>query len=204
MLGLAILIAGLWVFSTAAKTRPFHRDESRSILASRYFGYLFLERDLARPEWGDGPQTHGQPMLMRYLIGGRLWAGGYDLDALPSPYDSDKSLQENRREGRVPDATLLAAARAPMVALAAGAVTLLYLLGRVLGGVAAGLAAATLALGSPFSQTYLVRAKQEAPLVFFLMLTLLVGVLGIRRGREGGLPTGWAVALGVALGLGLA
>jgi hypothetical protein len=41
-------------------------------------------------------------------------------------------------------------------------------------------------------------------MIFFLFLALLLGVLGGRRRPDGGLPTGWALAVGVALGLAVA
>ena len=198
-----VLIVGLWVFGGAAHSGAFHGDEGDYILTARYFDYLFVQHDVTRPEWGDGYWTHTQPMLARYLVGGSLWVGGYDLAKVPGRYRWGRSLEENRLEGRVPEAPLLFQARAPMAVMAAGAVGLLYVLGRVLGGPLAGLAAAALALASPFAQQYLVRAVNDAPLVFCLLLGLLLAIVGARRGRAGGLPTRWAVAVGAALGLGL-
>ena len=90
-----------------------------------------------------------------------------------------------------------------MVATAAGAAAVLYVLGRVLGGPLAGLAAAVLMLGSPLLNLRLVRARADSPLAFFLILALLLAVLGARRGRAGRLPLSWAIAVGAALGLGL-
>jgi 4-amino-4-deoxy-L-arabinose transferase-like glycosyltransferase len=101
----------------------------------------------------------------------------------------------------VPDTATLTLIRTPMVWMAVGVVVLLYLLGRILGGPAAGLAAGAVALTSGLSQSVLVRARNDCPLAFFLLLALLIGVLGGRRGRCGALPLVWAVALGVALGL---
>jgi hypothetical protein len=202
-LGLVVLGAALWIFGGAAGRVEFHGDEGASITTSRYFEYFFVRPDFDRREWRDNYSTHTQPMITRYLIGGWLRAGGYDLEKLPGGYVWDRSLEENRRLGRVPDDALLARARAPMVLCAAGAAVLLYALGRVLAGALAGLVAATLALASPLAQEYLVRARPDAPVAFFSLLALLLAVLGSRRGRLGGLPLGWAVAVGVALGLAL-
>jgi 4-amino-4-deoxy-L-arabinose transferase-like glycosyltransferase len=145
-------------------------------------------------------------MLARYVIGGWLKARGYDpvhLPGLSRPYDWSDSLDENRRRGRVPDDALLAEARAPMALFAAGAVALLYLLGRALGGPVAGLTTAALTLGSEPVCRELVGATKEAPFVFFAVLGLLLSVLGARRG-SGDLSPGRAAVLGLVLGLALA
>ena len=199
----AVFTVALWFFACAAQQVPFGGDESDYIWTGRYFLLLFVQRDLTAPDWGDNYWTHTQPMLTRYIVGGWLWARGSDLGTLPPPYDIFKSREENEQAGRVTDPALLAEARTPAVLLAAGAVALLYGLGRTLIGPLAGGAAAILALGSPTTPWPIVRATPEAPLAFFLLLALLLGVLGARRPDDGGLPAGWAVATGVALGLAL-
>jgi 4-amino-4-deoxy-L-arabinose transferase-like glycosyltransferase len=203
LLGVAVLLAGLWVLGDSAKRVEMHGDEGVAIMATPYFEYLFIRRDLARDEWHDDSYAvHTHPMISRYLMGGWLWLQGYNERRLPQrSYRWSLSLEENRRQGRVPSEALLGHARTPMVVSGAGAVVLLYLLGRVLAGVPAGLVAAGLGLGSPLTQEYLVRARPDPPFVFFLLLALLFGVLGARRGRDGGLPLGWAIAVGLALGL---
>jgi 4-amino-4-deoxy-L-arabinose transferase-like glycosyltransferase len=203
VLGLGVLLAGLWVLGDSAKRVEMHGDEGVAIMATPYFEYLFIRRELAREEWHDDSYAvHTHPMISRYLMGGWLWLQGYNERRLPQrSYRWSLSLEENRRQGRVPSETLLAHARTPMVASGAGAAVLLYLLGRVLAGVPAGLVAAGLALGSPLAQEHLVRARPDPPFVFFELLALLLGVLGARRGRDGSLPIGWALGFGLALGL---
>jgi 4-amino-4-deoxy-L-arabinose transferase-like glycosyltransferase len=203
ILPVAVLIAGFVMLDERAGRASFFGDEGRAIWLTRYFDFLFIRHDLTNPEWGDNYWTHDYPFVSPYIIGGWLRVRGVDLDNVPPPYRFEADLKDNRREGRVPDEALLAEARAPIVALGAGAIALLYLLGRVLGGVIAGLAAGGLALAGPLSRAVLTRAVSDSPLVFFLLLGLLLGVLGARRGRVGGLPIGWAVAVGVALGLAL-
>src|SRR6266540_2351885 len=206
-LAVAVFFAGLWVYGGSARHATFWGDENDYLLTGRYFRLLFVERDLANAEWGDNYWTHTQPMLTRYIVGGWLWLRGYDLDEMPRRYDFTNSLEENIRKGRVPDEALLADARAPMVVLAAGSVVLLYLLGSALGGAAAGLVGAVVALTSRLAGGQMVRAMPEAPLAFFVLLTLLLGVLGARRAPRsdaGRLPRGWAIGLGAALGLALA
>lgn len=204
VLGVAVFAAALSVFGGAARQSRFDPDENLYMWRGRYFGHLFLRHDLTHPEWADSYWTHTQPMLTNYLVGGWLWARGYDQSELPPPYDWGAGSKENRRQGRFPSPELLADARAPMVVVAAGVAGLLYLLGCALGSPLAGLIAAALATLSPLTQKFLVRALSEPPLGLFLLLALLVGVLGARRGRAGSLPLRWALALGLALGLGLA
>lgn len=204
VLAIGLLIAVQSRLSGAAEQVPFDGDEGRYIALGRYFGYLFLEHDLGRPEWGDNYWTHTQPMLPRLVLGGWLWARGHDLDTLPLPYLWQKSFKENVRQGRVPDDVLLADARVPMVWLTSSSIVLLYLLGRVLAGPIAGLAAAALAWVGPLVRDDLLRARSDSPLGFFLLLALLIGIVGARRGRAGTLPTSWAVGLGLVLGLGVA
>jgi 4-amino-4-deoxy-L-arabinose transferase-like glycosyltransferase len=191
ILAVAVLIAGLLVLGDATAAAP-------------HFEYLFLRRDLTRAEWGDNYTTHSHPMVSRYIMGGWLWLQGYNLRRLPPPYRWSLSREANRRQGRVPDEALLAQARAPMVLSSAGAVSLLYVLGRVLAGPLAGLTTAAVVLASPLAQEYLVRARPDPPLIFFLVLALLLGVLGARRRPDGALPIVWAIAVGVALGLAVA
>jgi 4-amino-4-deoxy-L-arabinose transferase-like glycosyltransferase len=111
----------------------------------------------------------------------------------------DAKIEQFR--GQLIDIGLLREARTPMVMVSVGAIGLLYLIGRVLAGPLAGLTMAALAVASPLSRTYLGQARSEPTLVFFLLLTLLLALVGARRGRDGRLPLGWALACGVALGL---
>jgi hypothetical protein len=200
---LTLFLAGLWLFGQAATRVPFQVDEDAYVVRSRYFSLLFLERNLHWRQWGDSFHTHTQPMLTNYVVGAGLWLQGYDPDNLRvvPAYDPSKSADENRARLRRVDWDLLSRARTIMVPIAAAIGVLLYLLGRVLAGPIAGLAAAGLALASPLSQEHLVQARSEPVLMLFALLTLLLAVLGARRGGDGGLPLRWAVAVGLALGL---
>src|SRR5262245_63494632 len=199
LLAVAVLGVALAVLADSAQRVPWHQDEGLTLYSSRYFNYLFLERDLGRPEWGDNHWTVTQPMLVRYLIGAAIWARGYDFARLED-YNFHRRFTANRERGVLPVDARLMDIRTPMVLLGGGAILLLYLLGRRLGGVLAGLVAAAFGLASPLAQEWLVRAKGEAPLACLLLLALLVAIVGARRGRDGALPWGWALALGLVLG----
>ncbi len=200
---IAILLVSLWVLSaSAAHARPSW-DEGFYIGNSRYFYYLFVEHDVTRREWRDSFATHTQPMLVRYVVGAWFWLHGYTVDRIPPPTDYGQSYEQNVRRGAIPGPAMQALTRAPMIAIAALAIVLLYLLGRVLVDRIAGLGAAAAAIAGAPAEARLIRAQPEALLVMLLILTLLIGMLGMRRGRRGSLPVWWAVALGVTLGLGL-
>jgi len=198
------MVVALWVFAAATQRVEYIEDEGSNLARARYFGYLFLERDVTRPEWGDRHETHTQTMLTHYVLGAWMWVRGHDVLTMPRwSFDASKSIEENVRAGGAPDAATVAEARVPSVVFAASSAVVLYGLGRLLGGIVAGVVAATLAVASPLAQGYLVRAVGDAPLLLLMLLSLLLAVVGLRAGRGGALPLRWAVALGVTLGLAL-
>ena len=200
-LAVALLgLAAILLFSSASRSARFQGDESNYMFRGRYFSYFFLRRTASPELWGNGHHVHTQPMLADYLVGATLWLNGRNPESFLT-YDWGKPLAANIDEGRVPDPATLGLIRTPMVGLAVGVVLLLYANGRLLAGPLAGLAAGLVGLLSPLTQVSLVRARNDCPLAFFLLLALLLGLLGARRGRRGALPIGWAVAAGIALGL---
>jgi hypothetical protein len=201
---LGVFLLALLVLGVEASGAPFEADEADYVATSRYFGYLVLQRDVTRKEWGSNHWTRTQPPLTRYIVGAWLTGWGYDLEKMNQPYVSTaSSFEVNRQKGRVPTDDVLARSRQPMVLVGAGAVALLYPLGLLLGGPLAGLAAALLALSSPFIRYTLVHTWAEAPLAFFLLLAALLASVGIQRVLHGR-PGAWRWALGLGLALGLA
>ncbi|HMM41948.1 MAG TPA: hypothetical protein PKA95_08610, partial [Thermomicrobiales bacterium] len=196
-LTLAVFVAALAVFWSAAHSASYHPDESDYIWTSRYFDYLVVSRDLDNEAWGDNLWTHTQPMMTRYLIGGWLWVRGYNLSTLPAPsYDWGKTYEENKQAGHVPEDWLLVEARVPSVVLAAGSAVLLYWLGSMVAGPLAGVVASLLLLGNPLMREHIVRAIPEPALMFFALLALWLAAVGARRGRGGGPPPLWGLAAG--------
>jgi len=212
LLAVAVFVVALGVLGWEARVAPFEADEADYTATSRYFGYLFLQRDPWRSEWDGNHWTRTQPPLTRYVVGGWLTLRGFNLEALNQPYVSTaSSFEVNRRKGRVPTDDVLAAAREPMVVLGAGAVAGLFALGALLGGTlaggsgmggaVAGLAAAALALSSGFVRYTLVHAWAEAPLACFLLLAALLVAVGAGRLARGRPWLVWALAGGAAMGL---
>ena len=201
-LSVAVFALSVLVLGIEAAAAGFEADEADYVATSRYFGYLFLQGDVARKEWGSNHWTRTQPPLTRYIVGAWLSARGYDLEKLNQPYVSTaSSFEVNRQKGRVPTDDVLASARQPMVLLGAGAIALLFLLGATLGGTATGLVTAVLSLSSPFVRYTLVHVWAEAPLALFLVLSALLAAVGLKRVLAGGGVFAWGIALGVALGL---
>lgn len=200
---LGIFLLALLVLGVEASASPFEADEADYVATSRYFGYLALQHDVTRKEWGSNHWTRTQPPLTRYIVGAWLTAWGYDLEKLNQPYVSTaSSFEVNRQKGRVPTDDVLARSRQPMVLLGAGAVAFLYPLGLLLGGPLAGGLASLLALSSPFVRYTLVHTWAEAPLAFFLLLAVCLAAIGVQRVLQGRAWTWvWALGLGLALGL---
>jgi hypothetical protein len=202
VVSITVFAVALVVLGLEASWSPFEADEADYVATSRYFGYLFLQRDVTRQDWESNHWTRTQPPLTRYIVGGWLTAYGYDLEDMNQPYVSTASSYEvNRQKGRVPTDEVLASARQPMVILGAGAIAMLYLLGAMLGGSPVGLLTSALALSSPLMRYTLVHVWAEAPLALFLVLSALLAAIGVRRLLDGGRVLLWAMAMGGALGL---
>ena len=126
-------------------------------------------------------------MLTNFLVGGWLAARGYDvrrLSVVPSVRSHQKPGRRTAGGCEQVDSALLAAAREPMVPLGAAVATVLYILGRLLGGRVAGLVAVGLALGSPLLRDYLPQARSECVLSLWILLGLLLAYLSARRVRR--------------------
>jgi hypothetical protein len=196
---LVFVIAAV-VLLSEARYSPFEIDESGYIATSRYFGYLVLERNVSREEWGVNYWTLTQPPLTRYVIGLWLSASGYDLEKLNEPYVSTASSYEvNVMKGRVPTDDVLWRSRQPLALLGAGAIGLLYLFGARVGGVWVGLVTAALALSSSFIRYTFVHVWAEGPLAFFFVLSALLAVAGAPALVDGRRWVRWTIGLGLAL-----
>src|SRR4249919_3393328 len=105
----AIFLLAVAVLGFEAAGSGFEADEADYVATSRYFGYLFLQRDVSRKEWDGNHWTRTQPPLTRYVVGAWLTGYGYDLEKMNQPYVSTASSFEiNRQKGRVPADEVLA------------------------------------------------------------------------------------------------
>lgn len=193
--GLAVavfLLAAAVLFQRASQV-DYNTDEGQKIAAAGYFELVFVDRVFTGPAWDETYWTLTQPPMVRYILGAAIWLTGnpiprlnpeHRIDEVRGPdreryWDARTFRDEDRlnRERRIdkPSAAVLAAGRAPMVLFGAGAVLVLFLLGRALGGLVAGLVASLGLLLAPIALTWLPRANAEAPLLFFLLLGLCLG-----------------------------
>jgi hypothetical protein len=179
-------------------------DEANWLGTARYFLVLFVQHDVSAEAWPDSYWTRTQPMVPRYVMGGWLWARGYEYASLDPNYDHTKKWFTNVSDGKAPGESILAEARVPMRALTAISAVLLYALVRVMAGPVGGLAAALLFCGSSYVPLHMVRAMGESPFITFLLATLLACVVAIKRGGRRGPGVWWGVLAGLLLGLAFA
>jgi 4-amino-4-deoxy-L-arabinose transferase-like glycosyltransferase len=199
-IALGVLAFALVAFA-GAKAK-FDSDEVHTIGTTRYFHTLFVAHDISPEAWPNDRWTRTHPMVTRYVVGAWLWARGYDLTTLDPTYNSSASRGQNQRAGQGVSDALLLEARVPMRVLAALAVTALYAVVRLSAGRIGGIVAALLVCGSPYLREHLIRAKGEAPLMFFLLTTLLASVMALRAGSRRG-RIAWGLVAGASLGLAL-
>jgi hypothetical protein len=197
---LALFAGMLARFDDARARVGFHGDESNSIKAGQYFGYLFLDRDPWHEAWGRSNPTLTHPMGYRHVVGLTLWLHGHDLKSVNNWYDYGADRETNRLNGRVPSGEVLDDARSASVLFAAGVVALLYVLAVQLGAPLAGLAAALAVAAAPYAALHLVRAKSDSAFAFFMLLGL---VLCLRAFGSRDFSTRSAATVGLVLGLAL-
>ncbi len=192
LLALALYIAG------GTSLVPFHGDESMFIAMSRAPTFAQQASDpqiqqlrmlngtlpvaLMRASWrfADYPAQR--------VNGSWVWGAGWDW---------------NRRNGRKPDAELLALARMPQVAVACLSLPMLFLLGLWLGGRPAAYTATFLIATHPVALLNLRRATLESGLFTASIATVFFAVVWLRAVERRGAPTAAAV-IGFALAAGLA
>ena len=196
-----LAVVALAVLRGPMTTQRFSIDESRWISTSRYFWITLVDRDVFGSAWQPNYLIMTQPPVARYLIGFGLWFQGWAPDELNGRYDSLEPYSWNFARGNVPSQELLRAARRVLLVFAVGAVLLLYLVGRTLGGPAAGIVAAALALANPLLSTLWTRALAESVLAFFTLLALLLALRSLPRTRDDGRSDSRPLFAGVALGL---
>jgi 4-amino-4-deoxy-L-arabinose transferase-like glycosyltransferase len=186
----------------------FSPDESQWIYTTRYLT-LFRQGDFASPEWNNY-WTHTQPPLARYMMGSSLRLAGFDLLHVNGPWDFTKEADENRALGNVPTSEMVFWARLPMGFVAAGAVLLLFLIARRIGGVPAGIGAAAWLAANPRSRELMTRAEADGLLIATILLGLYLTLVLLeqtdtmrQRPASTSRKAGIILVLGIVLGLGI-
>ena len=82
---LAVTLAAAFVLARAPARQI--GDEANWLGTARYFLVLFVRHDVSAEAWPDSYWTRTQPMVPRYVMGGWLWARGYDFEWLDPNFD---------------------------------------------------------------------------------------------------------------------
>jgi hypothetical protein len=232
VVGLVLFLGAAISLLGEAERLDYDTDEGQKIAAAQYFELAFLHGILSGPAWDETYWTMTQPPLTRYILGAGIWLSGNPVPRLDlghriaevrgpnrehfwdrRTYTQDREQLDRERLIERPQSAVLAAARVPMALLGAGAIVLMFLLGRMLAGTGGGLVAALGLLGAPVAREMLPRAHAEAPLLFFGLLGLLLAVRAATATREAGhgpaearYPRGrdWVFGVGAGLASGLA
>src|SRR5215210_9268840 len=125
------VVASLTIARAPAKQAG---DEANWLGTARFFLVLFVRHDVSAEAWPDSYWTRTQPMIPRYIMGGWLWARGYDYEALDPSYDHRRKWFSNVAEGKAPGEAILTEARIPRRALSVVAAGLRYGVVRVMAG----------------------------------------------------------------------
>jgi hypothetical protein len=199
LLVLIVVGAAIPAFGRAPTERD--GDEAMWLGTTHFFLTLFVRHDISADSWPVNYWTLTHPMMVRYILGGWLWAHGYGLESLDPAYDHSRKWTTNVEMGKAPDRAMLDEARRIMRGLAVVCTALVYGVVRVLAGRLGGLAAGLLVSGSPYLLLHFTRAKGETPLMLFLLAALLANLIAIKRAGARGPSIGWGVLAGVLLGL---
>jgi hypothetical protein len=202
----AVLIALMGLMFSGVFLSRYAPDESQWIYTARYLE-LFEKRDFHSPEW-HSYWTSTQPPLARYVMGTSLTLAGYDFMKLNGAWDFSRTFDENVAHGNMPAPGILFWARLPMGLIAAGAVLLLYFIGKSIGGQIAGVGAAAWLAINPHSRELMTRAEADGMLVFLMLLGLLVATNAVSENRPTRAPSmissryvAYALLLGLVVGL---
>ncbi len=174
LLGVLYLGFLLWTLSTV----PFHPDESTYIYMSSDLDRILLQGPFSVCWTAENKPDRLQILrvsdcpLNRYTIGvARLVAG---LPALVSSWAWEASWDQNLKQGEVPSAGLLLAARIPQALLLFLAVLLMARIGWQLGGEVGAVSAAVLLAVNSQVLLHARRAMAEAGLLFGMVLVIAV------------------------------
>ena len=202
----------VWIMALAAymlagtALTPFHGDEATQIFMSRDYAYQFIQRDLSQVRYSDPPISPQEQELRllngtinKYLIGLAWHLAGFTSEDINEQWDWGADWDYNIQTGHAPSAGLLRVARWPSSLFMAAGSAVMFALGWSLRD---RLTAYLVSLYYALNPALLLnghRAMMEGSFIFFSLLTVLAGLLWLRRG-------GWWFALlfGISSGLALA
>lgn len=169
----------------------YHGDESYYIWSSNDFDILFLQGKpqdlLVHSLWETDAGYHRLlgSTVSRYSIGLSWYLAGMTADELPdSGYLWGENYDDNMGRGLIPNNYRLTVYRMPSAIYFSLSIGVIFLLGKHLGGRRSAYIAAFLYTVNPVVLLNGRRAMQEAPLLFFGLLTMLIAAqMAARRER---------------------
>lgn len=205
VIGLVIFLVSLNINLGAVPTQGFHPDETRWLNRSHYIKDVL---DPFGPAWQDYYLTRGQPPLGSYLMGigqlvqgktlypNRVWDFYYTREDAVA-FSDDPNDSWNDFAGAMPSRENLLSGRRTNAFTGALAVLTAYVVGRLLTNRVGGAIGALVLSIHPLHVLIASQALSDQLLIVLFGLSCIVGYQVMKR------PTwGWAVALGVLLGLG--
>ncbi len=188
---------------------PYHGDESTLIYMSHDYADQFIEGDLTNIRYSLTP-ANPMDQELRLINGtipqltiGMAWqAAGFSEADINEPWNWGWDYPTNIENGHAPREDLLHASRWASTLFTAGAVVIIFFLGKTLAGRPVAYMASLYFGLSPAVILNGRRAIMEGSMVFFAMLTLLAGAHLLRT--RGIRAWGWTLVLGIVSGLAVA
>lgn len=164
----------IYRFASHLSKLRIHGDESLYIGSSYYFEAL-IYGPTANNQWDQSYWLMTTTLLPRYIIGlGRLIAG-YGINQLNTlTWNFNAADTVNMLSSAMPSNGLLWVARFPMVLLTIASILIVYRLLHQSSGRFAAYTWVILCVTSEYYLTHLRRAMTEAPLLFFMVVTMLL------------------------------
>jgi hypothetical protein len=174
----------------------YHGDETAYIYSSHDYATLFLKGDpqALLVEWPIDNELEylriADGSMARYIIGFAWNLAGYTEADLPTQsFNWDLDYSGARALGLIPDERFMVIVRLPSAILLALSAAVMFGLGYCFGGLPIAFFVSGLYTLNPIILLNGRRAMQEGPLLFFGLLTVLMGVLiSIRRERGRRVP----------------
>lgn len=177
---LAITLIMMLISFPRILNTPFHIDES-SWIGNSYFFEDWFRFDSTSAPWQINGKTLGDPNMTKYIIAVGRIITGFSRDELNKPYDYTRTFDENSEGGHVPIPNLMVASRIPMAAL-------IVLVGVVLFVLFYQLVSPLMAYGWIFLLVQntlflqvMSRAMNEAPVMFFTVVSAVFTYFGFRE-----------------------
>ncbi len=172
----------------------YHGDETTQLYSSHDYATLFLQGN-PRALWVEWPVDNELEYLRiadsttsRYTIGLAWQLAGYSEADLPNDnFDWDTDYAGNVAQGLIPEWRLMVAMRLPSAIFLALSAAVMFAIGYRFGGLPMAFFVSGLYAFNPINLLNGRRALQEGGLLFFGLLTVLIGIIMAQR-RERGRP----------------